>query len=90
MARAFNKKVKPRNLKEGDLILKELRALVFDPRGKFKPNWVGPYVIKTLFSGGAAKLIDMDGEKLFQPVNLDRLRKYYVLKKKKKKKSPLS
>ena len=81
MARAFNKKVKPRNLKEGDLILKELRAPVFDLRGKFKPNWVGPYVIKTLFLGGVAKLIDMDGEKIFQPVNLDRLRKYYVLKK---------
>ena len=64
MARAFNKKVKPRNLKEGDLVLKELRAPVFDPKRKFKPNWAGPYVIKTLFSGGA--------------VNLDRLRKYYV------------
>jgi hypothetical protein len=63
-ARAFNKKVKPRNLKEGDLVLKELRAPVFDPRRKFKPNWAGPYVIKTLLSGGA--------------VNLDRLRKYYV------------
>ena len=78
MARAFNKKVKPRNVNEGDLVLKELRAPISDPRGKFKPNWAGPYVIKTLFSGGVAKLIDMDGEKLFQPVNLDRLRKYYV------------
>uniref|UniRef100_A0A2N9EMI8 Uncharacterized protein n=1 Tax=Fagus sylvatica TaxID=28930 RepID=A0A2N9EMI8_FAGSY len=54
--RAFNKKVKPRNLKEGDLVLKELRAPVFDPRRKFKPNWAGPYVIKTLFSGGAVNL----------------------------------
>ena len=64
MARAFNKKVKPRNLKEGDLVLKEFKAPVFDPRGKFKPNWAGPYVIKTLFSGGATKLMDMDGEEL--------------------------
>ena len=70
MARAFNKKVKPRNLKERDLVLKELRALVFDPRGKFKPNWAEPYVIKILFLGGAAKLMDMDGEELFQPVIL--------------------
>jgi hypothetical protein len=58
MARAFNKKVKLRNLKE-------LRAPVFDPRGKFKPNWAGPYVIKNLFLGGAAKLMDTDGEELF-------------------------
>ena len=65
MARAFNKKVKPRNLKEGDLVLKEFKAPVFDPRGKFKPNWAGPYVIKTMFSRGAAKLMEMDGEELF-------------------------
>ena len=78
MARAFNKKVKPRNLKEEDLVLKELKAPVFDTRGKFKPNWAGPYVIKTLFSSGVAKLMDMDGEELFQPINLDRLRKYYI------------
>ena len=49
MARTFNKKVKPRNLKEGDLVLKELRGLMFDPRGKFKPNWAGPYVIRLCF-----------------------------------------
>ena len=67
---AFNKKVKSRNLKEGNLVLKELRAPVFDPKGKFKPNWAEPYVIKILFSGGAAKLMDMDGEELFQPVIL--------------------
>jgi hypothetical protein len=77
MDRAFNKKVKPRNLKEGHLVLKKLRAPMFDPRGKFKPNWARPYVIKTLFSSGTAKLMDMDGEELFQ-VNLDRLHKYYM------------
>ena len=69
MAQDFNKKVKPRNLKEGDLDLKEVRAPVFNPR---------PYVIKTLFSSGATKLMDMDGEEQLQPVNLDRLLKYYV------------
>ena len=31
IARAFNKKVKPRNLKEGDLVLKVLRDKTFDP-----------------------------------------------------------
>ena len=67
--------MKSRNLKEGNLVLKELRAPVFDPKGKFKPNWAGPYVIKTLFSGGAAKLMAWMGEELFQPVNLDRLYK---------------
>ena len=32
--KAFNKKVKPRNLKEGDLVLKVLRDETFDPRGR--------------------------------------------------------
>ena len=38
IARAFNKKVKLRNLKEGDLVLKVLRDDTFDPRGKMKPR----------------------------------------------------
>ena len=38
VARAFNKKVKPRNLKEGGLVLKVLRDEAFDPRGKVKPR----------------------------------------------------
>ena len=78
MTQAFNKRVKIRNLKEGDLVLKELRAPVFDPRGKFNPNWVGPYVIKTIMIGEAVKLMDLDGEELVRPINLDRLRKYYT------------
>ena len=78
MARAFNKRVKPQNLKEGGVVLEELRAPVFDPRGKFKPNWAGSYDIKTIMTGGAVKLIDLDGEELVHLVNLDRLRKYYI------------
>jgi len=38
IARAFNNKVKARNLKEGDLVLKALRDEAFDPRGKVKPR----------------------------------------------------
>ena len=37
IVRAFNKKVKPRNLKEGDLILKVLRDKTFNPRENMKP-----------------------------------------------------
>ena len=46
MARAFKKRVKPRPLQRGDLVLRVLRGLVTDPRGKFKPNWSGPYIIR--------------------------------------------
>ena len=47
LERTFNKKVKPRNIKEGDLVLKSIPALLpIDPRGKFKPKWAGPYLVK--------------------------------------------
>ena len=43
MTRAFRKRVKP-----SDLVLKVLRGLINDPRGKFRPNWSEPYVIRDL------------------------------------------
>ena len=38
IARAFNKKVKPGKIKASDMVLKQSRAIVFDPRGKFRSN----------------------------------------------------
>ena len=38
IARAFKKRVKPRPLQPGDLVLRVLRGLVTDPIGKFRPN----------------------------------------------------
>ena len=48
MTRAFRKRVKPRKFKKGDLVLKVLKGLINDPRGKFRPSWSGPYVIRDL------------------------------------------
>ncbi|KAL9224714.1 hypothetical protein vseg_000724 [Gypsophila vaccaria] len=76
--RAFNKKVKTRNIKVGDLVLKSVRApLPVDPRGKFKPNWAGPYIVKEIYSGGAVKITDLDGQEFSLPTNLDQLKRYY-------------
>ena len=77
-ARAFNKKVKPRNLKERDLVLKVLRDETFDPRGKMKPRWSRPFIIKKIMSGGATMIMDLDGEEMLRPINMDRLRKYNI------------
>ena len=35
MTCAFRKRVKPRKFQKGDLVLKVLRGLINDPRGKF-------------------------------------------------------
>ena len=78
MARAFKKRVKPRPLQRGDLVLRVLRGLVTDPRGKFRPNWSGPYIIRELTLEGAAWLMDLDGNQFSEPTNVDQLKKFYV------------
>ncbi|KAL6340113.1 hypothetical protein AAG906_038948 [Vitis piasezkii] len=44
----FQKRVEPAPLRIGDLVLKVIRGLIRDPRGKFRPNWSGPYFIREL------------------------------------------
>ena len=78
MARAFKKRVKPRPLQRGDLVLRILRGLAGDPKGKFRPTWSGPYIIKELTLEGAAWLTDLDGNQFSEPTNVDQLKKYYV------------
>ena len=64
--------------KNGDLVLRILRGLVGDPRGKFRPSWNGPYVIRELTPKGVAWLIDLDGNQFSELTNVDQLKKYYV------------
>ena len=59
------------------MVVKEIRAPIFDLRGKFRPKWAGPYIIKTILSGGAASIIDLDGNEFLNLVNLDQLKRYY-------------
>ena len=70
--------MKPRNLKEGYLVLKVLRDETFDPRGKMKPRWSGPFIIKKIMSRGATRITDSDGEVMLCPIKMDRLQKYHI------------
>ncbi|RVW64185.1 hypothetical protein CK203_046316 [Vitis vinifera] len=78
MACAFKKRVKPRLLQKSDLVLKVIRGLIRDPKGKFRPNWSKPYFIRELTPNGAAWLMDLDGNRFSKPTNVDQLKKYYV------------
>ena len=78
MARAFKKRVKPRPLQRGDLVLRVFRGLAGDPRGKFRPIWSGSYIITELTPEGAAWLKNLDGNQFSEPTNVDQLKKYYV------------
>ena len=48
MTCAFRKRVKLRKFQKCDLVLKVLRGLINDPRGKFRSNWSEPYVIRDM------------------------------------------
>ena len=78
MARAFKKRVKPKPLQIGDLVLKIIRRLIRIPRWKFRPNWSEPYFIRELTPGSAAWLMDLDGNRFSEPTNVDQLKRYYV------------
>ena len=78
MTHAFKKRVKPRKFQKGDLVLKVLRGLIGDPRGKFRPTWSGPYVIRDLTQEGAAWLTDLDINQFMEPVNMEQLKKFYA------------
>ena len=78
MARAFKEWVGPRPLQKGDLVLRILRGLIGDPRGKFRPSWSGPYVIRELTRKEATWLTNLDGKQFLKPTNMDQLKKYYI------------
>ena len=78
MACAFKEWVGPRPLQKGDLVLRILRDLIRDPRGKFRPSWSGPNVIRELTPKEAAWLTDLDGKQFLKPTNMDQLKKYYI------------
>ena len=59
------------------MVLKQSREIMFDPRDKFRLNWERPYLVKTVLPKGAARISDLEGNEFTEPVNLDRLKKYY-------------
>ena len=48
------------------------------PRGKWTPTYEGPFVTKSIFSGGAMILTTMDGDDLPHLVNSNIVKRYYA------------
>ena len=76
--RAFDQKVRPREYRVGELVLKRILPPNTDHRGKWTPNNEGPYVVKRVFSSGALMLTTMDGEYFQSPVNSDAVKKCFA------------
>ncbi|KAL7195175.1 hypothetical protein ACSBR1_035405 [Camellia fascicularis] len=60
----------------GNLAIKDVNRLkervVKLGSDEFRPNWTGPYIIKSIWSGGAVVLMDLDGLEFSQPINMDK------------------
>ena len=59
-------------------MLKKILPNQQDQRGKWAPNWDGPYVVKRAFFERTLILTKMDGNDLPSPTNSDVVKKYYT------------
>ncbi|XP_070019463.1 uncharacterized protein [Nicotiana sylvestris] len=78
MARAYNKKVRPRNFEVGQLVLRHILPHHQEAKGKFAPNWKGLYIIRKILPRGALYLGDIEGNDPDTAVNADAVKRYYV------------
>ncbi|KAM2574542.1 hypothetical protein TB2_006478 [Malus domestica] len=78
VARAYNKKVKVKSFKEGDLVWKTVLPLGAQLRGfgKWSPTWEGPFVISRVLDKRGYYLADLKGNWQKHPINVKFLKKY--------------
>ena len=79
MSRIYNKKVRPRSFQLGDLVLREnpKNQQKWTQKGKFEPNWLGPYIITAVYGSGAYQILIAEGEVLKEPINTLHLKRFY-------------
>ena len=71
-----NKKVRPRNIKEGDLVLQRIPKV--KQKGKMHCKWEGPFIVASMARPGACRLRTLEGTEDPYSWNKDMLQKYYV------------
>ncbi|XP_074352845.1 uncharacterized protein LOC141691997 [Apium graveolens] len=60
MSKYFNKKVKAKQLKVNDLVLRDSATSQPTVSGKFKPTWEGPYRVSKVVCAGTYELSRLD------------------------------
>ena len=77
-ARYYDRRVKPRDYKLGDLVLKKLMPARKDPtHGKLGPNWKGPYIVSHIVRPGNYELQTEKGKTLPHSWNPEHLKRFY-------------
>src|SRR6185312_1307015 len=71
-----NKKVRPREIKEGDLVLRRIRKNKL--WGKMYSKWEGPYLVASMARPEACRLRTLEGVEEPYSWNKDMLQRYYV------------
>ncbi|XP_073129012.1 uncharacterized protein [Henckelia pumila] len=74
--RAYNRKVKPRELQEGELVLKRVNPA--GKVGKLDARWEGPYKLIRKVGANTWYLQDSQGRPLKRPWNALHLKKYFM------------
>jgi hypothetical protein len=84
MTRSFDKRLKRRSFKEGDLVLAVVRPMniTHHMQAKFEPKWEGPFIVKDVYSSSTYRIISLDGEYYLPPINGKFLKRYYAKKRK--------
>ena len=71
-----NKKVKPRDIKEGDLVLRRIPKA--KQKGKMYSKWEGPFIVASMARLEAYRLRTLEGTEDPYSWNENKLQKYYV------------
>ncbi|GKU97081.1 hypothetical protein SLEP1_g10263 [Rubroshorea leprosula] len=78
LANFYNKWVRPRTFKVGDLVLKKAGLTGFETRfGKLAPNWEGPYAVAEVPHPDAYIFQDAEGKRVPRVWNVNNLKKFY-------------
>ncbi|KAG2717295.1 hypothetical protein I3760_03G168400 [Carya illinoinensis] len=72
----FNKRVRPKTFKVGDLVLKK-SGVTTQIEGKIGPKWKGPYLVIANNMPKLYRLKDSQDKELPHPWNAEQLRKFY-------------
>ncbi|KAL2226893.1 UNVERIFIED_CONTAM: Retrovirus-related Pol polyprotein from transposon [Sesamum indicum] len=76
MMRSQGRRVRPRQLQVGDLVLKKVE--VSRHVGKLEPPWERPFKVVEIKKKGTYRLQDMQGRNLPRPWNIQNLKRFYA------------
>ena len=59
-------------------MVKQKDVMAGRSKGKFVPNWLGPFIVHKVYEGGAYTVVDHEGDVVFPPLNGKHMKLYYA------------